>query len=191
MLAYAEAVRSDATITDVVNIGIGGSDLGPQMAVLALAAQAHPGKRLHFVSNVDGHALDTVLRKTPGVVVLSNDDGRSSLYSRGFEYDYLYLNGLPTPVSSIYGTQPDMATVDHIEILRGPAGLFGGASEPSGAINMRLKQASYQYKTQVNTIFDSWKGKRVEGDITGPLNQSGSVRGRLVHIGDPEALRRI
>ena len=61
MLAYAEAVRSDAAITDVVNIGIGGSDLGPQMAVLALAAQAHPGKRLHFVSNVDGHALDTVL----------------------------------------------------------------------------------------------------------------------------------
>ena len=62
MLAYAEAVRSDAAITDVVNIGIGGSDLGPQMAVLALAAQAHPGKRLHFVSNVDGHALDIVLR---------------------------------------------------------------------------------------------------------------------------------
>ncbi len=35
MLAYAEKVRSDHTITDVVNIGIGGSDLGPQMAVLA------------------------------------------------------------------------------------------------------------------------------------------------------------
>ena len=63
MLAYAEAVRSDARITDVVNIGIGGSDLGPQMAVLALGAQASPGKRMHFVSNVDGHALDAVLRQ--------------------------------------------------------------------------------------------------------------------------------
>ena len=66
MLAYAEAVRGDATITDVVNIGIGGSDLGPQMAVLALGAQAmagKPGKRLHFVSNVDGSAIDTVLRQ--------------------------------------------------------------------------------------------------------------------------------
>jgi hypothetical protein len=38
MLAYAEQVRADAAITDVVNIGIGGSDLGPQMAVLALEA---------------------------------------------------------------------------------------------------------------------------------------------------------
>ena len=37
MLAYAEQVRLDTDITDVVNIGIGGSDLGPQMAVLALA----------------------------------------------------------------------------------------------------------------------------------------------------------
>ena len=63
MLAYAEVVRSDATITDVVNIGIGGSDLGPQMAVLALGAQATAGKRLHFVSNVDGYAIDTVLRQ--------------------------------------------------------------------------------------------------------------------------------
>ncbi len=57
MLAYAEQVRADAHITDVVNIGIGGSDLGPQMAVLALQGFATTGKRLHFVSNVDGHEL--------------------------------------------------------------------------------------------------------------------------------------
>ena len=63
MLAYAEAVRRDAAITDVVHIGIGGSDLGPQMAVLALGVQAIPGKRLHFVSNVDGSAIDAVLRQ--------------------------------------------------------------------------------------------------------------------------------
>jgi len=62
MLAFAEAVRADSGITDVVNIGIGGSDLGPQMAVLALDAFAIPGKRFHFVSNVDGHELDATLR---------------------------------------------------------------------------------------------------------------------------------
>jgi glucose-6-phosphate isomerase len=63
MLAYAESVRADAAITDVVNIGIGGSDLGPQMAVLALDAFANAGKRVHFVSNVDGHELNAVLKK--------------------------------------------------------------------------------------------------------------------------------
>ncbi len=65
VLAFAERVRDTATsgITDVVNIGIGGSDLGPQMAVPALEAFAHPGLRLHFVSNVDGHDIAPVLRR--------------------------------------------------------------------------------------------------------------------------------
>jgi len=65
--AFAEAVRSGAirgstgkAFTDVVNLGIGGSDLGPVMAVGALRPY-HDGPRLHFVSNVDGaHLHDTL-----------------------------------------------------------------------------------------------------------------------------------
>jgi glucose-6-phosphate isomerase len=63
MLAYAQNVRADTAITDVVNIGIGGSDLGPQMAVLALDEFISPGKRFHFVSNVDGHELAATLKR--------------------------------------------------------------------------------------------------------------------------------
>ena len=62
MLQYTEQVRADSQITDIVNIGIGGSDLGPQMAVLALKDFVLPGKRFHFVSNVDGHELAAVLK---------------------------------------------------------------------------------------------------------------------------------
>ncbi|MEL6479193.1 MAG: glucose-6-phosphate isomerase [Pseudomonadota bacterium] len=65
-LGFAEEVRSGihagagGPITDVVNIGIGGSDLGPAMAVTALAPDCD-GPRLHFVSNVDGaHLADTL-----------------------------------------------------------------------------------------------------------------------------------
>ncbi|MCX8501330.1 MAG: glucose-6-phosphate isomerase, partial [Alphaproteobacteria bacterium] len=59
-LNHAEALRNDPQLTDIVNIGIGGSDLGPAMATLAL----HPygrGKRLHFVSNIDPAALQQLL----------------------------------------------------------------------------------------------------------------------------------
>ena len=66
MIAFAEAVRSGViagsggSFTDVVNIGIGGSDLGPAMATRALRPY-HTGPRLHFVSNVDGaHLTDTI-----------------------------------------------------------------------------------------------------------------------------------
>jgi glucose-6-phosphate isomerase len=61
MLAFADAVPQRG-ITDVVNIGIGGSDLGPQMVVPALDAYVRPGLKLHFVSNVDAHAIEPVLR---------------------------------------------------------------------------------------------------------------------------------
>jgi glucose-6-phosphate isomerase len=65
MLEFAEAVRDSTAsgIHHVVNIGIGGSDLGPQMVVPALDAFAHPGITLHFVSNVDGHDITPVLRQ--------------------------------------------------------------------------------------------------------------------------------
>jgi glucose-6-phosphate isomerase len=78
--AFARDVRSGAfkgqggKITDVVNIGIGGSDLGPAMATLALAP-FHDGPRVHFVSNVDGaHIRDTLqgLNPTTTLVIVAS-----------------------------------------------------------------------------------------------------------------------
>jgi outer membrane receptor for ferric coprogen and ferric-rhodotorulic acid len=137
-----------------------------------------------YLNDRDVSSLDTALRKTPGIVVMSNDNGRSSLFSRGFEFDSLYFNGLPAPLSSIYGTQPDMAIVDHVEILRGPAGLFGGAGEPAGAINMRLKQPLDEFAGTLTASGDSWGGSRAEVDLSTPLTEDGSVRGRVVLVRD-------
>jgi glucose-6-phosphate isomerase len=72
MASFATEVRSgelrgatDEAITDIVNIGIGGSDLGPAMATAALAPY-HDGPRAHFVSNVDGaHISDTLAGMQP------------------------------------------------------------------------------------------------------------------------------
>jgi glucose-6-phosphate isomerase len=50
-------------ITDIVNIGIGGSDLGPRMATRALAAQQQPDLRVHFVANVDGADIAPLLAR--------------------------------------------------------------------------------------------------------------------------------
>ena len=73
MRSFADKIRA-STITDVVNIGIGGSDLGPAMAAAALVPY-HDGPRCHFVSNVDGaHIADTLQgldAKTTLVIVAS------------------------------------------------------------------------------------------------------------------------
>jgi len=73
MKQFSHAVRSGEwkgftgkAITDVVNIGIGGSDLGPVMVTEALRPYSKPGLRVHFVSNVDGsHLAETVKRCDP------------------------------------------------------------------------------------------------------------------------------
>lgn len=126
-------------------------------------------------------ALETAIENTPGLLVLSNDIGRSSLFSRGFELDYLYYDGLPAPVSSIYGTQPDLSIVDHVEVLKGPSGLFIGAGSPAGAVNMRLKQANRtEPGGSVTATVTSVGQKRLELDYGGALNAAGSLRGRVV-----------
>ncbi|MPM75919.1 Glucose-6-phosphate isomerase [bioreactor metagenome] len=63
MLALADQIRGSQQITDIVNIGIGGSHLGPEVVVNALEDWIDKDKNLHFVSNVDGHELGHVLRR--------------------------------------------------------------------------------------------------------------------------------
>ncbi len=70
MCAFAHSVRSGdwlgytgQPITDVVSIGIGGSDLGPQMVYEALKPYAHPRMKMHFVSNVDGSQIAETLKE--------------------------------------------------------------------------------------------------------------------------------
>ena len=72
LYTFAEAIRSGAIaaadgkpFTDIINIGIGGSDLGPVMVTQALAPY-HNGPRVHFVANVDGaHLADTIRHLDP------------------------------------------------------------------------------------------------------------------------------
>ena len=63
MLQLADQVRANPQITDIVNIGIGGSHLGPEVVVNALEDWIDTRKNFHFVSNVDGHELGHVLRR--------------------------------------------------------------------------------------------------------------------------------
>ncbi|MDP3137984.1 MAG: glucose-6-phosphate isomerase, partial [Burkholderiaceae bacterium] len=68
--AFCESIHSGdwrgfagERITDIVNIGIGGSDLGPRMAVRALAAQQQPDIKVHFIANIDGADIAPLLAR--------------------------------------------------------------------------------------------------------------------------------
>lgn len=123
--------------------------------------------------------LEDLARRTTGMLVLANDQGRSSIYMRGFELDSYLIDGLPSPLSSIYGTQPDLWLFDRVEVLRGPAGLYNGTGEPGGTVNLARKRALKSFAASGSLAYGSWDAQRYEADVTGALTEDGKVRGRV------------
>lgn len=124
--------------------------------------------------------LDELARGTPALRVLNNDNGRSSIYSRGYEYTEYNINGLPAPMTSIYGTLPNLAAFDRVEVLRGPSGLFNSTSGMGGIINLVLKKPTDTFQGHLIGRYGSWHRYYTGLDVSGPLFADGAVRGRLV-----------
>ncbi|UJF25141.1 TonB-dependent receptor plug domain-containing protein [Suttonella sp. R2A3] len=82
----------------------------------------------------NANTFDRLAAKTPGLRVLENDEGRSSVYARGYEYDEYNVDGLPAQMQSINGTLPSLAAFDRVEVMRGPSGLFNSAGEMGGLL---------------------------------------------------------
>ncbi|WP_348765567.1 TonB-dependent siderophore receptor [uncultured Salinisphaera sp.] len=128
--------------------------------------------------NVD--TLDELARRTPGLRVLTNDAGRSSIYSRGYEYDEFNIDGLPAPMASINGTLPNLAAFDRVEVMRGPSGLFNSSSELGGIVNLVRKRPTEDAQGHVIGRYGSFNQYYLEGDASGPLTEDGRLRGRAV-----------
>ncbi|WMD22429.1 TonB-dependent siderophore receptor [Achromobacter seleniivolatilans] len=130
------------------------------------------------------NSINAVLAQTPGISVQNMGSERFNVLSRGYAIDSYQIDGVPTIVE--VGTQDvspslaDMAIYDRVEVLRGAAGLMSGAGEPSGTLNMIRKRPTREFQGHVTAGAGSWDLYRAEADLSGPLNASGSVRGRAV-----------
>lgn len=128
--------------------------------------------------NVD--TFDQLARKTPGLRVLSNDDGRSSVYARGYEYSEYNIDGLPAQMQSINGTLPNLFAFDRVEVMRGPSGLFDSSGEMGGIVNLVRKRPTKAFQGHMAAGFGTHKQYKAEADVSGSLNSDGSVRGRVM-----------
>lgn len=126
-------------------------------------------------------SLDDVARDTTGLTTRQIGGGeRTQFFSRGFEISSFLADGVPLGYD--YDTQgvATLAMYDHIEVLRGAAGMMTGAGNPSGTINLVRKRATAVPQFSVTTSAGSWDNYRGEVDGSGPLNQSGTLRARGV-----------
>ena len=130
-------------------------------------------------------SIDDVMRHTPGVTVATFDSERTNYYARGFAIQSFQYDGIPTTRNDGYSagqTLSDMAIYDRVEVLKGAPGLMTGAGGPGGTINLIRKKPTAQFQGHVDLGAGSWDNYRSELDLSGPLTDSGNVRGRAVMV---------
>lgn len=129
------------------------------------------------------NAIDDVMRHTPGITVSTYDTERTNYYSRGFSIVNFQYDGIPTLRDAQYSagqTLTDMALYDRVEVLKGATGLLTGAGGPGGTINLIRKKPTSEFKSSIELGAGSWDNYRSQIDVSGPLTETGNVRGRAV-----------
>ncbi|CRM27228.1 MULTISPECIES: TonB-dependent siderophore receptor [unclassified Pseudomonas] len=130
--------------------------------------------------------LNEVLSFTPGITSNHRDSERYSFYSRGFDIQNFQYDGIPSQVANesqqFIGPLSDMAIYDRVEVVRGATGLMSGAGTPSATINLVRKRPTKDFQAHISGEAGAWDRYRSEVDVSGPLTETGNVRGRFVAV---------
>ena len=125
--------------------------------------------------------LSDALDATPGIIVLRDGLGSESdgYFSRGFQIQNFEIDGVPTATRMDNYTQ-SMAMYDRVEVVRGATGLISGMGNPAATINLIRKRPTAEAQASVTANAGTWDRYGTGVDVSGPLTETGNVRGRLV-----------
>jgi outer membrane receptor for ferric coprogen and ferric-rhodotorulic acid len=129
--------------------------------------------------------LEDALTVTNGVTVTGISSEDPSFLSRGFTINNYLVDGVPTLGFGFPAVVPDLFLYDRVEVLRGPAGLFSGAGNPAGSINLVRKRPLDSVKVDALAGYGSYANFRGEVDVSTPIDERSGVRlGALVQDQD-------
>ncbi|MGR4866235.1 TonB-dependent siderophore receptor [Caulobacter sp. LARHSG274] len=129
--------------------------------------------------------VNELLALAPGVNVERVETDRTYFNARGFDITNFQVDGVGLPL--IWGIQfgeLDTALFDRVEIVRGANGMLTGTGNPSATINYVRKRPTKDFRATASASYGSWDDKRLEADVSGPLNAAGTVTGRLVYANE-------
>ncbi|AEY01019.1 outer membrane receptor for ferric coprogen and ferric-rhodotorulic acid [Oceanimonas sp. GK1] len=126
--------------------------------------------------------INDVLENTNGVNVERVETDRTYFTARGFDITNFQVDGIGVPLT--YGNvmgDLDTALFDKVEVLKGANGLMSGAGSPAATVNFVRKRPTEEFQASAKAGIGSWEYRRLDGDISGALNER--VRARLVVAG--------
>jgi outer membrane receptor for ferric coprogen and ferric-rhodotorulic acid len=127
------------------------------------------------------NTVNAVLANTSGVTVEKVETERTYYTSRGFDINNFMFDGVGVPLTySAQAGDLDTAMFDRIEVLEGANGLSASTGNPSATVNFIRKRPTYDFQASGSVTLSSWNTRRVEADVSGALNEAGTVAGRIV-----------
>lgn len=120
--------------------------------------------------------LEDALTATNGVTVTGISSEDPSYLSRGFTINNYLVDGVPTLSLAFPAVVPDLFLYDRVEVLRGPAGLFSGAGNPAGSINLVRKRPLETFTVSGLAGYGSYRNFRGEVDMSTPLDDLSGLR---------------
>ncbi|MGE8567665.1 MAG: TonB-dependent siderophore receptor [Achromobacter sp.] len=179
--AWAEEAPSLPAVT-VSGEGVGQE--APTLAKLPLTVREIPQSvtviGLEQMREQNLQSLDDVMQHATGITVQPYQLLTTAYYARGFKVDSFEQDGVPVLMGNMAASPQDMAVYERVEILRGANGLMHGAGNPAATVNLVRKRPQREFAFNGMVSAGSWDRYRAEADLGGPLNDSGSVRGRIV-----------
>lgn len=136
-------------------------------------------------------SLDDAMSQTTGINVVNQSSYQVKFQSRGFSMDNVKEDGVNSSFqnsvsdmgfSEASSESPDLAIYDHLEVLRGASGLTQGNGEPGGTVNLVRKKPTYDFRATADVSAGRWDNYRSTVDVSGPLNDDATVRGRFVGV---------
>jgi iron complex outermembrane receptor protein len=126
--------------------------------------------------------LTSVLRNVSGIQAGTDAGNRSESFTiRGFRSSYYAIDSIMlSPAIETNDSYRDLANVERIEVLKGPASVLYGRGDPGGLINIVTKQPRFTPGLNVSIQGGGDQFWRGQADLTGPLNASGTLAGRLI-----------
>ncbi|RYF25219.1 MAG: TonB-dependent siderophore receptor, partial [Comamonadaceae bacterium] len=136
---------------------------------------------------MDDFRLETLadaLEQTPGVTVSRQSDMttfnvRGSGVNLKIDGNRLLASGWGWNSHIMYSLD-DLAEIDRVEVLKGSSGLVNGDGDYGGTVNLIRKRPTREFQASAKVDVGSFSSYRADADISGPLNEAGTLRGRLV-----------
>ncbi|BAP45655.1 TonB-dependent siderophore receptor precursor [Pseudomonas sp. StFLB209] len=178
-------VALSATTEGSSSYTTGGVTIGKGQHSLRETPQSVTVMTRQFMDDQNLNTIEEVMKKTPGITVYDSPMGGKYFYSRGFQMlgQYQY-DGVPLDMGNNYvqadSFSSDMSLYDRVEVQRGAAGMMKGSGGTVGAVNFVRKRGSTTPHTELTLSAGSWDNYRGQVDTGGPLNDSGTLRGRAV-----------